>query len=190
MDTATMQRIFEFLVKNYPGSAEIIYTPGGARQIKNGQPHRYSSGVAATHFNHVHWAVVDMNVARGGVATTPGTIPVNNGGGVGTGGVLPDFLPFASGVNELIDTVNFVTGAVNFFTNPKMWLRVGIGIVGLIAIGMAALSLLRGKLVMPGDVVKATKKVVKSQKAAGVKKAAAAKATAASAVKGGTNGTA
>lgn len=51
-----MGKIFNFLRSNYANSREIIYSPGGGRQIKNGRNYYYTGAVRRMHFNHVHWA--------------------------------------------------------------------------------------------------------------------------------------
>ncbi|MGN6035529.1 phage tail tape measure protein [Brevibacterium casei] len=51
-----MRQIFDFLYNNYRNSNEIIYSPAGGRQIKNGRPYTYSGAVRKIHWNHVHWA--------------------------------------------------------------------------------------------------------------------------------------
>lgn len=58
LDIEPNKAIFEWLVANYGDSREIIFTPMGARQIKNGKPHNgaYRGRVAADHTDHIHWA--------------------------------------------------------------------------------------------------------------------------------------
>lgn len=47
---------------------ELIYTPGGAAQIKNGQPHTYTGAVATDHIDHVHVGFTGkLNKDGGGV---------------------------------------------------------------------------------------------------------------------------
>ncbi|MCT2182835.1 phage tail tape measure protein [Brevibacterium casei] len=76
-----MRQIFDFLYNNYRNSSEIIYSPAGGRQIKNGQPYTYSGAVRKIHWNHVHWA--NRSVPGGaGSDMTPGAF---------TGG--DDFMP-------------------------------------------------------------------------------------------------
>lgn len=54
---------------------ELIHTPMGPRQIKNGQPHVYSGPVVAQHYDHIHWAVAGGGqipaFGDGGVVTSP-----------------------------------------------------------------------------------------------------------------------
>jgi len=56
----TMREVFDWLRTAFPGSAEIIYTPGGGNQVKNGKPVGtsgiYGGQVAADHNDHIHWA--------------------------------------------------------------------------------------------------------------------------------------
>lgn len=50
--------VFNWISQNYGKSTkELIFTPAGGRQIKNGQFHRFSGGsIEQDHYNHVHWA--------------------------------------------------------------------------------------------------------------------------------------
>lgn len=50
--------VFKWISQNYGKSTrELIYTPAGGRQIKNGQFHRFSGGtIERDHYDHVHWA--------------------------------------------------------------------------------------------------------------------------------------
>lgn len=107
--------IFNWLVGNYPNAAEIIYTPAGDRQIKNGQPHRYSAGVAAGHYDHIHWAMDGQVPATGAVAS----------GGDGSG-----------------STLGGLSSSLSFFTNTGIWARLAVAIaaVGLILLGIARLT--------------------------------------------------
>jgi len=68
IDVTPSMGIFEWIRRNYGGSTrELIYSPAGARQIKNGRPYLYSGAVRAGHYSHVHWAY-----DQGGVATGAG----------------------------------------------------------------------------------------------------------------------
>ncbi len=53
----TMMDIFNTLKSTWPGSAELIYSPAGDRQVKNGKDHFYGEPTRGMHFNHVHWAM-------------------------------------------------------------------------------------------------------------------------------------
>lgn len=50
--------VFNWISQNYGrGTKELIYTPAGGRQIKNGQLHNFTGGtIEQDHYNHVHWA--------------------------------------------------------------------------------------------------------------------------------------
>lgn len=50
--------VFNWISKNYGrGTKELIYTPAGGRQIKNGMPHTFTGGtIQRDHNDHVHWA--------------------------------------------------------------------------------------------------------------------------------------
>jgi hypothetical protein len=111
--------IFNWLVATYPQSQEIIYTPGGARQIKDGKPHVYSAGVAIGHYDHIHWAWTGVGTAFPGTA-----IPVGNP------------------VTDAVGAVTGVSSFVSFFTTPGLWARVGVALGGLLLIllGFARLT--------------------------------------------------
>ena len=52
--------LFNWLLKNFPNSYQILYSPAGARQIWWEGIQRDTSGfLKATHYDHVHWAMKD-----------------------------------------------------------------------------------------------------------------------------------
>jgi hypothetical protein len=104
-----MMGYFEWIVANYPNSEEIIYSPAGARQIHNGQPHVYTGVTKADHYNHVHWATTSLAKASNGkVPDSGGTAPA-----------------------EAPDTF---TSILNFFVKPDIWVRVGMYLGGALLI--------------------------------------------------------
>ena len=64
----SMGELFTRLRAAWPGSAEIIHSPAGNAQVKNGRPHFYTGRTRAMHFNHVHWAMraFDSRYAKAG----------------------------------------------------------------------------------------------------------------------------
>jgi hypothetical protein len=56
VDVPPRRDVFEWLRKNYPNSRELIFSPMGSEQIKDGKSHVYSGAVKRIHYNHVHWA--------------------------------------------------------------------------------------------------------------------------------------
>jgi hypothetical protein len=121
--------IFEWLLANYGDSEEIIYTPAGTRQIKNGQPHKYSAGVAVGHYSHIHWA------------------RKNGAGAVKPGAVVPN----ATGANVVTDAIGAATGVstfLTFLTAPGLWARVGVAIAGLLLV-LLGFARLTGQAVAP-----------------------------------------
>lgn len=69
LDLAPSMKTFDAIKKSYGASIrELIYSPAGNAQVKNGQQHYYGEPVRSGHFNHVHWAM-----KAGGVVPT---IPV------------------------------------------------------------------------------------------------------------------
>lgn len=57
LDLSPRMDVFNWIAKNYPDSAELIFTPAGARQLKNGKPYVYAQNVAKGHRSHIHWAM-------------------------------------------------------------------------------------------------------------------------------------
>lgn len=50
--------IFNWIHSTYgKNSAELIYSPAGGRQLKNGKPYMYTGAVRRMHFGHIHWAM-------------------------------------------------------------------------------------------------------------------------------------
>lgn len=96
MNMGDMMKIFNFIHDNYGQSSELIHTPAGGRQIKNGRHYTYGGAVAKQHYNHVHWA----NKTKFG-GPTAGATGADNGGG---SGLSWDF--FAGPFNKLKDKLN------------------------------------------------------------------------------------
>ncbi len=87
--------LFNYFAARYPGARELIYSPAGNAQIKNGRPHFYSGPVRGEHFNHVHLALADG-----------GLVPSRK---FDTGGILPPGYTLAfngTGRNETVRTAN------------------------------------------------------------------------------------
>ena len=124
------------IADTYPGSMELIYGPGFARQIKNGAivgdgggSYGFYAG-AGDHSNHVHWA---MN--------TPPTLPFGGGvfeggsSGAGAGGGGGNWISQAA--NWLKEKLSFVT---NLFGSVKDKLGkqvANVGDYGTLATGTA-----------------------------------------------------
>jgi len=62
-DAPFMLAVDRWIASNYPGSTELIHTPG--INLKNGRPFTYSPGIQAQHYNHVHWAMNGFPGAAG-----------------------------------------------------------------------------------------------------------------------------
>ncbi len=110
-----LMAVFNWLVQNYPQSQEIIYSPAGNRQIKNGQPHLYGEPTRSGHFTHVHWAYVSKS------AVAPGS------GGTAA--------PNATSVNAVGDTVSGISATgqlLAFIADPGTWKRVGLALGGIV----------------------------------------------------------
>ena len=88
MAMGQMMKIFNFIHKNYGQSSELIHSPAGGRQIKNGKHYKYKGAVKRMHYNHVHWA----NKTKFGGPTAGAT---GSGGGVDIASILnPMLKPF------------------------------------------------------------------------------------------------
>jgi hypothetical protein len=72
IDLPPMPSVFTWLVTNYPQSQEIIFSPMGAKQIWNGQPHVYGEPTKSDHYNHVHWAIIGGTNPDGSDGPQPG----------------------------------------------------------------------------------------------------------------------
>ena len=63
IDVSPSMAIFNTIRKAFGASIkELIYSPAGARQVKDGHSYVYGEPVKSMHYNHVHWAM-----ARGGL---------------------------------------------------------------------------------------------------------------------------
>lgn len=79
MNMGDMMKIFNFIHSNYGQSSELIHSPAGGRQIKNGKHYTYTGAVKKMHYNHVHWA---NNTKFGGPTAGAGGGTDNGGGGI------------------------------------------------------------------------------------------------------------
>lgn len=79
MNMGDMMKIFNFIDSNYGQSSEVIHSPAGGRQIKNGRRHNYTGAVKRMHYNHVHWA---NDSKFGGPTASAGGSSDNSGGGI------------------------------------------------------------------------------------------------------------
>lgn len=86
IDMAPSMALFNYLSGAYPGAAELLYSPAGARQIIGGKRTNTSGVTNANHFDHVHWAMANGGVIPkvydqggwlppGGMAINMGTRP-------------------------------------------------------------------------------------------------------------------
>lgn len=78
---------FHQIRKAFPNATELIYSPAGIEQLKNGRPYVYGEPVRGMHYNHIHLAMAAGGVVpkpllfdRGGVLPR-GTSLVHNGTG-------------------------------------------------------------------------------------------------------------
>ncbi len=95
LDISPSMRAFNVIKATFgPSIAELIFTPAGARQIKNGRPHGgiYRGAVAAQHYNHVHWAM----------RSPVGDVPPGAAGDIGPDGGFTIANPIAEALKKLI----------------------------------------------------------------------------------------
>jgi hypothetical protein len=58
IDISPRMDIFNWIRSKFGGrSHELIFTPAGGRQIYRGRPHIFDPGVAAMHWDHIHWSM-------------------------------------------------------------------------------------------------------------------------------------
>lgn len=105
VDIPPMMAVFDWLVKNYRNSREIIFSPAGNRQIHNGRNHTYSGITKAMHYDHIHWAMKEGGILNPHVRDSGGPLmPGFTYNGTGR----PEMVvPMASGgiLNSRIDPV-------------------------------------------------------------------------------------
>jgi hypothetical protein len=66
VDLPPSMQIFNWIRETFgKNTKELIFTPAGGAQIKNGRPYTYTGAVAAQHNNHVHWAYDQGGLASG-----------------------------------------------------------------------------------------------------------------------------
>lgn len=132
VDMQPRMEVFEWIRENYPNSRELIFSPAGNRQIHNGKPHTYTGITRAQHFDHVHWAVESLASAQTG-----------GSGSSGSGGDATN--------NPLIpDQIEALGAFYAFITDPGLWLRIGVAVIGGILVVMAFLGMTRRKLDLSG----------------------------------------
>lgn len=67
LDLTPSMDIFNKIKSAFGSSiAELIYSPAGSRQVKNGQNFYYGEPVRGDHWDHVHWAMQSMSGGKGG----------------------------------------------------------------------------------------------------------------------------
>lgn len=99
LDVTPSPTIAEWIRQHYmPQTRELIFSPLGRRQIRNGRDWRYSGITRAMHWDHVHWAM-----ARGGLRGHDGAaLPIRS---FDQGGFLPPGVTLAhngTGVAEAV----------------------------------------------------------------------------------------
>lgn len=117
-----LMAVFDWLVATYPQSAEVIYSPANARQIKDGRAHLYGEPTRSGHFTHVHWAIIGPTQV--GAAFPTGGITGSAGGG-------------GSGVGTATSATSAGSSLFSFFTNAGIWSRAGLAILAAILLFFA-----------------------------------------------------
>lgn len=117
VDMTPSMAIFNKILATFGSSiAELIYSPAGYRQIKNGRPYLYQGAVRSMHYNHVHWA---QNSPVGNVP--PGSaegLPLD---GYSVANPIAEFLkgvisPLFTGARKLIDGATGLFGSSEYVT--------------------------------------------------------------------------
>jgi hypothetical protein len=67
--------LFDYFRGRYPGARELIYSPAGNAQLKDGRPHFYTGDVRADHWDHVHLALANGGKVPARKYDTGGTLP-------------------------------------------------------------------------------------------------------------------
>lgn len=62
IDTTASMEIFNWIRQRFPNSRELIYSPAGARQLRDGASHSWGEPVRSQHWDHVHWAMKNGGV--------------------------------------------------------------------------------------------------------------------------------
>jgi hypothetical protein len=76
---ATMDT-FRAVKKMFPNASELIFSPAGAQQLRNGQPApNWSDAVRRMHYNHVHLAMKNGGIFDNGGWLQPGGVGMNMG---------------------------------------------------------------------------------------------------------------
>ncbi|WP_350309933.1 transglycosylase SLT domain-containing protein [Brevibacterium sp. H-BE7] len=93
IDVSPSMDIFNWWRNNYGANlAELIYSPAGGKQIKNGANYTYTGAVKAMHYNHVHIAAIRAlsDAMAGGLPGAGGEMshPFLDRAGVSAGGDL------------------------------------------------------------------------------------------------------
>ena len=99
----SMLAINKWIAQTYPGSTELIYTPG--INLFRGQGHRYNAATQADHHDHVHWAMANMGLT--------GSVGANASGGL-LGGVVSAFDPIGF-IAEKWNVVKGLLGKIGEF---------------------------------------------------------------------------
>jgi hypothetical protein len=65
---------FERIRNAFPNATELIYSPAGARQLKNGRSYIYGEPVRSMHYDHIHLAMRNGGVVPAPVFDNGGTL--------------------------------------------------------------------------------------------------------------------
>lgn len=100
-DRDGMLLIAKWIRDNYRDSKQLVFSPLGGKQLRNGEDYLYTGKTRDTHFDHVHWAM-----GRGGVVTRPTRILA------GEAGEPEGVLPLSAFLNPMIQRLDALRSAI------------------------------------------------------------------------------
>lgn len=119
IDINPVMGIADWIRQHYMGmTKELIFSPMGGRQIRNGRDHMYTGITRSMHWDHIHWAMANGGIVNGptnaliGEAGPEAVIPLDR-----LSGLIRDAMQsFTSGTGDLVtakDQYGNMLGAIN-----------------------------------------------------------------------------
>jgi hypothetical protein len=117
---ANMVKLAQWFESNYtPYMLELIHSGGGGFFVKNGKQVTasfYGADTVSQHYNHVHIAMT------------------NDGVNAAHTGASPTVNPAVATLTGFTNPLDVITKLTDNLTNPSLWYRVGLGVVGIVGI--------------------------------------------------------